>query len=141
MLRESGFYWVKYNGEWEVMLWSQYYKGGAFWRCGDEIDIEINSPEELLKKGIEEIDERRIEREPPRIKAPHWEKGFDDLLDTALGLNTAIKALEKQIFKYTKQADSETEKANEHVKYAEFLNKQAQSLFDQVEVLKKEELL
>lgn len=56
-------------------------------------------------------------------------------------INTALKALEKQITKYKEQAKQERVKANERDELAEFYEKQAQLISEQVEVLKKNELM
>lgn len=51
-MRQSGYYWVKYNGEWEV---AEYFESWNNWnQCGVLQDYEDSD--------FEEIDERRIER-------------------------------------------------------------------------------
>lgn len=49
MKRESGFYWVKYKGEWIVAKWNGFWFRTGVWKIDQDSDLE-------------EIDERRIER-------------------------------------------------------------------------------
>lgn len=58
MERESGYYWVNYQGEWGVALWYKESKdsNGCWLTAGNEATIDFDSL-------FEEIDERRIVRE------------------------------------------------------------------------------
>lgn len=48
--RESGYYWVKQMGDWEIMWWNN-----GVWHSPDEMD--------WYDRELDEIDERRITRE------------------------------------------------------------------------------
>jgi hypothetical protein len=55
-MREPGFYWVKYKGEWVVAQWFEHTEKVQSWYI-------INNDYELGDQHFEEIDERRITRE------------------------------------------------------------------------------
>lgn len=54
------------------------------------IGIHFNWDGGYKDSDFEEIDERRIER-PFKVVEDKWKKGFDDLLDTALGLKEPLR--------------------------------------------------
>ena len=54
-MREEGYYWIRWNGDWFVSYYTKpYYEGDYTWRVG--ID-------EFTDGELDEIDERRIKRE------------------------------------------------------------------------------
>lgn len=53
MKREPGYYWVKYDGEWEIAMWFEWIPGKYEWNFFDRSKTDSD---------FEEIDERRIER-------------------------------------------------------------------------------
>lgn len=59
MNRQAGYYWVKLHGEWVIAKW--YFENGYHWDLFDG-----GMP--FKDNQLEEIDERRIEREEPIIR-------------------------------------------------------------------------
>ena len=54
-MRATGWYWVKYKGEWGIAYWSSPFSDGS--------DYEWNYKDMLFSDGhFDEIDERRITR-------------------------------------------------------------------------------
>ena len=54
-MREEGYYWIRWNGDWFVSYYTKpYYEGDYTWQVG--ID-------EFTDGELDEIDERRIKRE------------------------------------------------------------------------------
>ena len=56
-MRQSGYYWVDYQGEWMIMYWEL--QGSikiGYWTCVGNENVFIDSE-------FREIDERRIERQ------------------------------------------------------------------------------
>jgi hypothetical protein len=75
MVREDGHYYVRYGGKWEIARWSE----GYGWKTFDWIGYHKDS-------AFEKIDENRILHHEVS-----WRKGYNDLLDTALGLKEPLK--------------------------------------------------
>lgn len=66
-MRQPGYYWVKYKGEWTV----------AKWAAAGNLSMWIYSGYDFEDSFFEEIDERRIERQlPPVVLRRAFEAGM-----------------------------------------------------------------
>lgn len=71
--RKEGYYWVLYEGEWQIANYLEIYSGGNYgWYLFGTHDPEKWNCPSFTDKHFAEIDERRVERADEKEEREAW---------------------------------------------------------------------